>query len=33
MDDVEDAWKPFAERFVALVRGTIGSMYLPVIEA
>jgi GMP synthase-like glutamine amidotransferase len=33
MDDVQDAWKPFAERFVALVRGTIGSMYLPVIEA
>ncbi|MDQ1658187.1 MAG: hypothetical protein QOD41_3270 [Cryptosporangiaceae bacterium] len=33
MDDVEDAWRPFAERFAALVRGTIGSMYLPVIEA
>jgi GMP synthase-like glutamine amidotransferase len=33
MDDVEDAWKPFAGRFAALVAGTIGSMYLPVIEA
>lgn len=33
LDDVEDAWRPFAERFAALVRGLQGSMPLPVIEA
>ena len=33
MDDLEYAWQPFAERFVALAKGTVGSMYLPVIEA
>jgi GMP synthase-like glutamine amidotransferase len=33
MDDVEYAWRPFAERFAALVKGTTASMHLPVIEA
>ena len=33
MDDVEDVWRPFAERFVAVVEGRAGSTYLPVIEA
>lgn len=33
MDDVADAWRPFAERFVAVITGTVGSRYLPVIEA
>ena len=33
MADVEDAWRPFAERFVAVISGTVGTMHLPVIEA
>jgi GMP synthase-like glutamine amidotransferase len=33
LDDVEDVWRPFAERFVALCTGKISSMFLPVIEA
>jgi GMP synthase-like glutamine amidotransferase len=33
MEDLEYVWRPFAERFVALAKGTIGSMHLPVIEA
>lgn len=32
MDDVEDAWRPVAERFVALIGGTVGSLHLPVID-
>jgi GMP synthase-like glutamine amidotransferase len=33
MDDVEDVWRPFAGRFVAVIKGTVGSTFLPVIEA
>ena len=33
MDDVEDAWRPFAERFVAIIEGRVGTTFLPVIEA
>jgi GMP synthase-like glutamine amidotransferase len=33
MADVEEVWRPFAERFAAVVKGTVGSTYLPVIEA
>ncbi len=32
MDDVEDAWRPFAERFVAVASGRVGTTHLPLIE-
>jgi len=31
LDDVAEAWRPFAERFAALVRGVQGGMPLPVV--
>jgi GMP synthase-like glutamine amidotransferase len=30
--DVEEVWRPFTERFAALVRGTVGGMLLPVVD-
>jgi len=32
LDDVEDAWQPFAERFAAVVSGRMGSSLLPVVD-
>lgn len=32
-DDVEDVWRPFTDRFVALAAGRQGSMPLPVVDA
>jgi GMP synthase-like glutamine amidotransferase len=32
MEDVEYAWRPVAERFVALAAGRVGSMHLPVVS-
>jgi GMP synthase-like glutamine amidotransferase len=32
MDDLEDVWRPFTERFVAVAAGRVGSTYLPLIE-
>ncbi len=31
MQDVEEAWRPFAERFVAVASGRVGTTYLPVL--
>jgi GMP synthase-like glutamine amidotransferase len=31
MPDVEEAWRPFAERFVAVASGRVGTTYLPVL--
>jgi GMP synthase-like glutamine amidotransferase len=32
MDDVEDVWRPFAERFVAVAEGRVGTGHLPLVE-
>jgi GMP synthase-like glutamine amidotransferase len=32
LPDVEEVWRPFAERFAALVRGSVGGMLLPVVD-
>jgi GMP synthase-like glutamine amidotransferase len=32
-DDIEEVWRPFAGRFVALAAGRYGGMPLPVVEA
>jgi GMP synthase-like glutamine amidotransferase len=32
LDDLEEVWRPFSERFAALVKGTVGGMLLPVLE-
>lgn len=32
MGDLEDVWRPFAERFVAVAAGRVGTTYLPLIE-
>lgn len=33
LDDVAETWRPFAERFAALVKGVQGSMPLPLVQA
>ena len=32
LPDVEEVWRPFAERFAALVQGRLGGMLLPVVD-
>jgi GMP synthase-like glutamine amidotransferase len=32
LPDVEEVWRPFAERFAALVKGTVGGTLLPVVD-
>jgi GMP synthase-like glutamine amidotransferase len=32
LPDVEEVWRPFIERFGALVRGTVGGTLLPVVD-
>jgi GMP synthase-like glutamine amidotransferase len=33
LDDIEDSWRPVAQRFAALSRGTVGGTLLPVVDA
>lgn len=33
LDDVQDVWQPFAERFAAVTLGRVGSGLLPVVDA